>query len=123
MSTRITPPPDRFSIERTGEPDRLAPAIVGPAAPDTAPDCEAALPPALGREPVPARPAWSRGADLEVGHVPEIASLADEKTAGRHCARNRLFGPRHVETHGPKEYDPVRYPTGQILARADYSSR
>ena len=35
MSTHVVPPPDRFSVRRTGEPDRLAPAITVPAAPET----------------------------------------------------------------------------------------
>ena len=34
MSTRVAPPPDRFTIRRAGEPDRLAPAIAVPPAPD-----------------------------------------------------------------------------------------
>ena len=36
MSTRVAPPPDRFTIRRAGEPDRLAPAIAVPPSPDTA---------------------------------------------------------------------------------------
>lgn len=35
MATRVIPPPERFGIRRTGDPDRLAPAITVPAAPDT----------------------------------------------------------------------------------------
>ena len=34
---RVTPPPDRFTVRRTGTPDRLAPAIATPVPPDTEP--------------------------------------------------------------------------------------
>ena len=50
MSTKVSPPPDRFTIRRTGSPDRLAPAIVIPAVPDTEPAPDTALP---ITEPVP----------------------------------------------------------------------
>lgn len=60
MSTRITPPPDRFSIERTGAPDRLAPAIAVPAAPETAPDREGVMSPAPTPMPVGASPNGQR---------------------------------------------------------------
>ena len=53
MSAKVIPPPDRFAVRRTGEPDRLAPAIAVPAAPDTAP--------APDHVPLPVEPA----------HVPE----------------------------------------------------
>ena len=35
MSSRVAPPPERFTVRRAGEPDHLAPAIAVPAAPDT----------------------------------------------------------------------------------------
>ena len=44
MSTKLTPPPDRFGVRRTGEPDRLAPAISVPSAPETEPAPDPALP-------------------------------------------------------------------------------
>ena len=54
MSTRVAPPPDRFTVRRTGEPDRLAPAIAVPAAPETEGTPAPAPPPAVPeREPVP----------------------------------------------------------------------
>ena len=34
MSSRVAPPPERFTVRRAGEPDHLAPAIAVPAAPD-----------------------------------------------------------------------------------------
>ena len=51
MSTRVIPPPDRFGVRRTGEPDRLAPAIAVPAVPETEP---APGPPLPSPEPEPA---------------------------------------------------------------------
>jgi hypothetical protein len=58
MSTPVVPPPDRFSVRRTGEPDRLAPAITVPAAPETeatpTSDPVPAAPESTPREPVPA---------------------------------------------------------------------
>ena len=49
----ITPPPERFTVRRTGTPDRLAPAIAVPAAPESEP---AGTPvPAELPEAVPAR--------------------------------------------------------------------
>jgi hypothetical protein len=55
MATRMTPPPDRFTARPTTEPDRLAPAIAVPAAPDTERE-PGSLPavPSPSREPVPA---------------------------------------------------------------------
>ena len=67
MSTRVAPPPDRFTIRRAGEPDRLAPAIAVPPAPETAapdiPDMAGAPAPALSPaapELVPAGPPESQ---------------------------------------------------------------
>ena len=57
MSSKVIPPPDRFTVRRAGEPDRLTPAIAVPAAPDTAgaPTPTAPLTPEL----VPAGPGES----------------------------------------------------------------
>ena len=60
MSTKLTPPPDRFGVRRTGEPDRLAPAISIPAAPETevapAPALPAPEPVRTGRQTYPPNP-------------------------------------------------------------------
>ena len=55
MASRITPPPDRFDIRRTGEPDRLVPAVAVPLPTETDRTAETPLPPA---EPdlIPAAP-------------------------------------------------------------------
>lgn len=62
MASRVTPPPDRFDIRRTGEPDRLAPAVAVPLPTETDRTPEAPLPPvepdlipsAPGEQPAPA---------------------------------------------------------------------
>jgi hypothetical protein len=55
MSTKIIPPPERFTVHRTGEPDRLAPAIAVPAPPDTERVADPAPAPAVPEsQPVPA---------------------------------------------------------------------
>jgi hypothetical protein len=55
MASKVTPPPDRFGIRRTGEPDRLAPAVAVPLPAETDQTPETPLPP-LEPERVPAPP-------------------------------------------------------------------
>jgi hypothetical protein len=45
MASKVTPPPDRFGIRRTGEPDRLAPAVAVPLPTESDHTSETPLPP------------------------------------------------------------------------------
>ena len=60
MSSKMIPPPDHFTVRRAGEPDRLAPAIAVPAAPDPAGAPAPTAPPATP-ELVPAGPGAGHG--------------------------------------------------------------
>jgi hypothetical protein len=56
MSTKLTPPPDRFSVRRIGEPDHLAPAVSLPLPSETDRTSDAPLlpgePDSMPAEPV-----------------------------------------------------------------------
>jgi hypothetical protein len=51
MTTRMVPPPDRFTVRRVGEPDHLVLPVVTPSAPETE---QAPLPARPPDAPVPA---------------------------------------------------------------------
>jgi hypothetical protein len=55
MASKVTPPPDRFGVRRTGEPDRLAPAVAIPLPTETDHTSETPQPP-LDPDPAPATP-------------------------------------------------------------------
>ncbi|MGD9890959.1 MAG: hypothetical protein AB7R89_22295 [Dehalococcoidia bacterium] len=56
MASKVTPPPDRFGIRRTDEPDRLMPAVAVPLPTETDHTPETPLPP-LEPDPAPVAPA------------------------------------------------------------------
>lgn len=56
MASKVTPPPDRFGVRRTGEPDRLTPAVAVPIPAETDHTPETALPP-LDPDLAPVTPA------------------------------------------------------------------
>ena len=55
MASKVSPPPDRFGVRRTGEPDRLAPAVAAPLPTETDHTSETPLSP-LDPDPAPAAP-------------------------------------------------------------------